>query len=131
MIMICFYQDASAVEEKVKELQDRVCHLMVVIVDNVTAKCEDGSKEAIVKAAECIEGDIRDLLRCAFCVWSSETTTNCWVPCSTLTTINHELTEIREQNGWLTALYKDLNMSRVESCLERLSTALERFKACS
>lgn len=58
------YQDISTVEKKVKELQDRVCHLMVVIVDNVTAKNEEGSDEMIVKATKGIERDIKDLLRC-------------------------------------------------------------------
>ena len=54
----------SAVEQKVKELQDRVCHLMVVIVENVTTKDEeDTSDEAIVKVAKGIERDIEDLLR--------------------------------------------------------------------
>ena len=56
----------SAVEQKVKELQDRVCHLMVVIVDIVTSKNENGSDdtdEVMVKAAKGIERDIKDLLR--------------------------------------------------------------------
>ena len=56
-------QNVSAAQNKAKELQDRVCHLMVVIVDNVTSKNEEGSDEAIVKAAKGIEGDIKDLLR--------------------------------------------------------------------
>ena len=56
-------QNLSAVEKKVKELQDRVCHLMVVIVDNVTSKNEEGGDEVIVKAAKGIERDIEDLLR--------------------------------------------------------------------
>jgi hypothetical protein len=55
----------SAVEQKAKELQNRVCHLMVVIVDNVTSKNEEGSDEVIVKAAKRIEQDIEDLLRYA------------------------------------------------------------------
>jgi hypothetical protein len=37
---------------------------MVVIVDNVTSKIEEGD-EAIVKAAKDIEQDIKDLLRYA------------------------------------------------------------------
>jgi hypothetical protein len=40
------------VGEKVKDLQDRVCHLMMVIVDIVTSKNENGSDEVIVKAAK-------------------------------------------------------------------------------
>ena len=55
----------SAVGQKVKELQDRVCHLMLVIVENVTSKNEEGSDEIIVKAAKGIERDIKDLLRYA------------------------------------------------------------------
>ena len=56
-------QNVSAVEQKVKELRDRVCHLMVVIVNNVTSKNEEGSDEMIVKAAKGIERNIKDLLR--------------------------------------------------------------------
>ena len=62
-----FYcQNISVVGQKVKELQDRVCHLMVVIVDIVTAKNENSSDDTevvIVKAARGIERDIKDLLR--------------------------------------------------------------------
>ena len=58
-------QNVSAIEQKVKELRDRVCHLMVVIVDNVTSNIEEGSDEVIVKAAKGIEQDIKDLLRYA------------------------------------------------------------------
>ena len=58
----------SVVEQKVKELQDRVCHLMMVIVYNVTSKNEVTSDEVIVKAAKGIEQDVKDLLRYA---WAS------------------------------------------------------------
>ena len=57
-------QEASAVEQKVKELQVRVGDLMIVIVDHVTLKDEGGSKETVVKTAEGIEQDIKELLRC-------------------------------------------------------------------
>ena len=53
----------SVVGEKVKELQDRVYCLMVVIVDTVTPNNESCSDEVIVKAAKGIERDIKDLLR--------------------------------------------------------------------
>ena len=61
-----YYQNVPVVGQKVKELQDRVCHLMVVIVDNVTSNNENGSDDTdqvIVKAAKGIERDIKDLLR--------------------------------------------------------------------
>jgi hypothetical protein len=55
-------QNISAIKEKAKELQDRVCHLMVVTVDNATSKNEEGTDEVIVKAAKGIGRDIKDLL---------------------------------------------------------------------
>jgi hypothetical protein len=64
VIYICVYQEASDVQRKVKELQEKIGHLMIVIVDNVTVKYEEGS-DVVVKAVEGIEKDIEDLLRCA------------------------------------------------------------------
>ena len=60
------YQEVSDVEQKVKELQVRVGDVMIVIVDHVTLnlKDEEGSKVTVVKTAEGIEQDIKDLLRC-------------------------------------------------------------------
>ena len=63
--LIYHCQDISAAGQKVKDLQDRVCHLMLIIVDNVTSKNEEGSDEVFVKAAKSIEQDIQDLLRYA------------------------------------------------------------------
>ena len=36
--------------------------------------------------------------------------------------------EISLQKRWAIAIYKELNMSKLEDCISRLSTALERFK---
>jgi hypothetical protein len=58
------FQEASAVQQKVKELQNRVGHIMIVIVNNVTMKFEEDS-EVIVKAVKGIEKDVKDLFRCA------------------------------------------------------------------
>ena len=52
------------VEQKVKELQVKVGDLMIVIVDHVTLKDEEDSKVTVVKTAEGIEQDIKELLRC-------------------------------------------------------------------
>ena len=38
---------------------------MIVIVDNVTAKNDEGDDEVILKTAKGFERDIKDLLRCA------------------------------------------------------------------
>ena len=51
-------------EQKVKELQVRVGNLMIVIVDHVTLKDDEGIKETVTKTAEGIEQDIKELLRC-------------------------------------------------------------------
>ena len=61
-----FHQEASDVEQKVKELQVRVGDFMIVIVNHVTLKdeLEEGTKETVVKTVEGIEQDIEELLRC-------------------------------------------------------------------
>ena len=62
-----FHQEASDVEQKVKELQVRVGDFMIVIVNHVTLKdeLEEGTKETVVKTVEGIdhEHDIRELFR--------------------------------------------------------------------
>ena len=55
--------------QKARELQDRVCYLMLVIVENVTSKNEEGSDEVFRKAAKSIERDVEDLLRYAKTSW--------------------------------------------------------------
>ena len=59
-----FDQEASDVEQKLKELQLKVGDLMIVIVNHVTLKNEDDTKETVVKTADGIEKDIEELLRC-------------------------------------------------------------------
>ena len=56
-VTLYYFQSVSAIEQQVKELQDSVYHMMVVIVDN--------GDEVIAKAAKGIERDIIDLLRYA------------------------------------------------------------------
>jgi diadenosine tetraphosphate (Ap4A) HIT family hydrolase len=62
--MKSFHQDALAVEQKVKELQERVGHLMIVILHHVTPKSEEDGEEAVERAVKRIEEDIKELLRC-------------------------------------------------------------------
>ena len=102
-------------------------HLMIVIVDNVTVKYEEGN-EVVVKAVERIEKDVKDLLRCAsYTLASISTYKECY---RTLTSIDKDLTEVRKQNGWLQGLYTNLNMDAIDTCLSRLSEAQEKFKVC-
>ena len=60
-----FHQDASAVEQEVKDLQERVSHLMIDILRHVTPKSEEGNDKAVVRVIKGIEEDIKQLLRCA------------------------------------------------------------------
>ena len=60
---IYYCQNLSAVDQKVKDLKDRVYNLSVVIVETFRPNKENGSDEVIVKAANGIERDIKDLLR--------------------------------------------------------------------
>jgi flagellar biosynthesis/type III secretory pathway protein FliH len=60
-----FHQEASAVEQKVKDLQERVSHLMIDILRHVMPKSEEGNNEAVVNVVKGIEEDIKQLLRCA------------------------------------------------------------------
>jgi len=68
--MKIFHQDASVVEQKVKDLQERVSHLMIDILRHVTPKSEEGNAEAAVKVVKGIEEDIKQLLQ-----WAA---TNCY-----------------------------------------------------
>ena len=49
---------------------------------------------------------------------------------STLETINKDLDEIAAQGRWKLGLFSDLNTTAVDGCLDRLYTALEKFKVC-
>ena len=48
----------------------------------------------------------------------------------TLMTINEELEKIAAQGSWRLGIYSDLNTTAVDDCMNRLSTALEKFKVC-
>ena len=48
----------------------------------------------------------------------------------TLITINEELEKIAAQGSWRLGIYSDLNTTAVDDCMNRLSTALEKFKVC-
>ena len=121
------YQDVSDAEQKVKELQDRVGNLMIVILDHVTLKNEEGIKETIVRTGEGIEQDIKELLWWGLrmvvlygFLWHY----------SILWTINEDLTKISAQNRWVMAVYKQRNMNALEECMNRLSAAMQKFTVC-
>ena len=45
--------------------------------------------------------------------------------------INKDLDEIAAQGRWKLGIFSDLNTTAVDNCLDRFSTALEKFKVCS
>ena len=45
----------------------------------------------------------------------------------TLETIKEDLDKITAQGRWKIGIFSDLNMNAVDGCLNRLSTALEKF----
>ena len=53
-----------AIERKLKDLHDKTCQLMVVMVDNF-ATWNNKESRVILEATKSVEGDIKELLRCA------------------------------------------------------------------
>ena len=49
---------------------------------------------------------------------------------SILGTINEDLTRISARNRWVIATYKQLNMNALDECMNRLSTAIQKFTVC-
>ena len=100
---------------------------MVVIVDHVTLKDEEESKASIVKTAEGIEQDIKELLRYGLRMVVSY---DFWYHYSILGTINEDLSKISAQNRWVIAVYKQPNMNALDECMNRLSNAMQKFTVC-
>ena len=44
--------------------------------------------------------------------------------------IKEDLDKITAQGRWKIGIFSDLNKTAVDGCLDRLSTALEKFKVC-
>ncbi|KAJ7453640.1 hypothetical protein B0H11DRAFT_1740983 [Mycena galericulata] len=91
--------EATTIEENVKELQDRVYSLTLIIVDKVPV----GSS-----ADENLQGSINKLQ-------------------SILKNIIEELNEIKQQRKWLLIFFRDMNKERVAKCLNHVNTAMEQF----
>ncbi|KAJ6476413.1 hypothetical protein C8R45DRAFT_379197 [Mycena sanguinolenta] len=96
-------QEASAIEENVKELQGRVYNLMLVVINSVPMK-----EKASVELRERIERLQR-----------------------VLAGILTDLGKIKEQRKSLLVFFRDLNKGRVDKCVGRLNEALEEFRLAS
>ncbi|CAA7262578.1 unnamed protein product [Cyclocybe aegerita] len=99
-------EEITAVEQQIQQLQDRVCQLLIVIIDSVTT--EDGGSDGMYKAAKVIESEVKVLH-------------------DKLGEIVDELDDIKKQSRWLLFFFRDLNKARVDECISRLTSTLERF----
>ncbi|KAJ7255089.1 hypothetical protein B0H12DRAFT_1050287 [Mycena haematopus] len=97
-------QEASAIEENVKDLQERVYNVMLVVVNSTVPLNEQTFLE--------LRGRIEKLQ-------------------SILADILADLAKIKEQRKWLLVFFWDLNKGRVERCVGRLAIALEKFQLAS
>ncbi|KAJ7119419.1 hypothetical protein C8R44DRAFT_788029 [Mycena epipterygia] len=92
-------EEVTAIEETVKDLQDRVEDLAVLII-------------AEVPANKVISDDLRDKVKEFQAVLAS---------------ILVDLTKIKDQNKILLLCFRDLNKDMVDKCAKRLDVALQRF----
>ncbi|KAJ7447587.1 hypothetical protein B0H11DRAFT_2290152 [Mycena galericulata] len=92
-------EDATAIEENVKDLQGRVYNLTLVIIDKVPV----GSS-----ADEDLQDWVRNLQ-------------------SILSDIIEDLNEIKQQKKWLLLFFRDVNKEKVDRCVGRVNAALEQF----
>ncbi|KAF7333674.1 hypothetical protein MSAN_02410500 [Mycena sanguinolenta] len=97
-------QEASAMEENVKGLQERVYSIMLAVVNSTVTPNERASVE-LRKRIEKFQ--------------------------SVLDSILTDLDKIKEQRKWLLVVFQDLNKARVNKCVGRLAEALENFQLAS
>ncbi|KAJ7485488.1 hypothetical protein FB451DRAFT_1082917 [Mycena latifolia] len=92
-------EDATAIEDGVKDLQKRIFSLSVIFIDEVRGK-----------DSEDLQGRIEKLQ-------------------STLNVILKDLDTIKKQKKIILVIFRDLNKETVDKCLYRVNEALEQFHA--
>ncbi|KAJ7260859.1 hypothetical protein B0H12DRAFT_1231622 [Mycena haematopus] len=96
-------QEASVIEENVKNLQGRVYNIMLVVINSTVPinekTCE--LRERIETLQSVLAGILTDLAK------------------------------IKEQRKWLLVFFRDLNKDRVDKCVGRLAVALEKYQLAS
>ncbi|KAJ7484974.1 hypothetical protein B0H11DRAFT_2231178 [Mycena galericulata] len=92
-------EEVTTVEENVKELQDRVYCLTLIIVDKVPIGGQaDGDLQSRIKNLQ-----------------------------GTLNNILEDLNEIKQQRKFLVILFRAINKDKVDKCVSRVNVALEQF----
>ncbi|KAF7373221.1 hypothetical protein MSAN_00530900 [Mycena sanguinolenta] len=95
-------QDASAIEENVKDLQERAYNLVLVVVNSTIHEKTSPELRERIKALQCVLSDILA-----------------------------DLAKIKDQRKMLLVFFPDLNKGRVDKCVGRLNEALEKFQLAS
>jgi hypothetical protein len=108
-------------EQQIKDLKNRVCELMLLMVDAIHGKhVADISLDLVT--------DIGWLSECVFALGYFRLSDR---PCNRhLSTVKAELEQIKQQNRWLLFFFANLNKSKVEDCVNSLQDALQRFQVC-
>ncbi|KAG8835033.1 hypothetical protein FRC17_005655 [Serendipita sp. 399] len=95
------FKDVTILEEQVKELNNRIGSLMLVMVDGLSGKDANLISAEVVRDIERLGGDLR--------------------------AIQKDLTKITSQSRWLLIFFKNANKDTVDACLGRLNDALQSF----
>ncbi|KAJ7458015.1 hypothetical protein B0H11DRAFT_1738030 [Mycena galericulata] len=92
-------EEATAVEEKVKQLQQRVYSLTLLMLDKVPVA--SSANEDLQASIKKLQGIMENIIQ--------------------------ELNGIKEQKKWLLIFFRDMNKDRVDRCLNHVDTAMEQF----
>ncbi|KAF8181721.1 hypothetical protein K438DRAFT_1767802 [Mycena galopus ATCC 62051] len=90
-------QEAIAIEEDAKALEDRICRLSLAIIDAIQGKPREELQVQIIRIK------------------------------SIFANIMNDLQEIKEQKNWLLAFFYDLNRKRLGKCDKSVTEALQEF----
>ncbi|KAG8825968.1 hypothetical protein FRC18_010178 [Serendipita sp. 400] len=96
------YEDVTKVEEQVKDINNRIGCLMLVMVDGLNGKDAASLSPQVIRDIEQLGIDLR--------------------------AIQKDLARITSQSRWLLIFFKDANKEIISACLDRLSDALQSFQ---
>ncbi|KAG8812302.1 hypothetical protein FRC18_003014 [Serendipita sp. 400] len=101
LLLMTTYEDVTVLEEQVKDLNNRIGSLMLVMVDGLTGKEATTISPDVVRDIEKLGGDLRATQK--------------------------DLAKITSQSRWLLVFFKSANRATVDACLGRLNDALQSF----
>ncbi|KAG8757146.1 hypothetical protein FRC14_002326 [Serendipita sp. 396] len=101
LLLMTTYEDVTVLEEQVKDLNNRIGSLMLVMVDGLSGKEAAVISPDVIRDIENLGGDLR--------------------------TIQKDLGKITSQSRWLLVFFKNANKVTVDACVDRLNDALQSF----